>query len=79
MRQPDDFRMKAGQARTSLSRFTIYRKIAEGTFPAQVKININARAGMNPTSIAGSQTLLDSGHIARSTSMTSNSGAMAGK
>lgn len=28
-------------ARTGLSRSTIYRKIAEGTFPAQVKISIH--------------------------------------
>jgi predicted DNA-binding transcriptional regulator AlpA len=28
-------------ARTGLSRSTIYRKIAEGTFPAQLKISTN--------------------------------------
>ncbi|MBJ7439624.1 MAG: AlpA family transcriptional regulator [Sphingopyxis sp.] len=28
-------------ARTGLSRSTIYRKMAEGTFPAQVKISIH--------------------------------------
>ena len=28
-------------ARTGLSRSTIYRKIAEGTFPAQIRISIN--------------------------------------
>ena len=28
-------------ARTGLSRSTIYRKIAEGTFPVQLKINTN--------------------------------------
>jgi prophage regulatory protein len=27
--------------RTGLSRSTIYRKIAEGTFPPQIKISIN--------------------------------------
>ena len=34
-------RMKTVLARTGLSRSTIYRKIAEGTFPAQVKISVN--------------------------------------
>jgi prophage regulatory protein len=29
------------RARTGLSRSTIYRKIAEGTFPAQLKISTN--------------------------------------
>ncbi|MEI8717361.1 helix-turn-helix transcriptional regulator [Mesorhizobium sp. ISC11] len=28
-------------ARTGLSRSTMYRKIAEGTFPAQIKISVN--------------------------------------
>jgi prophage regulatory protein len=28
-------------ARTGLSRSTIYRKIAEGTFPTQIKISVN--------------------------------------
>ena len=28
-------------ARTGLSRSTIYRKIAEGTFPPQIKISVN--------------------------------------
>ncbi|MGX5851032.1 helix-turn-helix transcriptional regulator [Mesorhizobium sp. PL10] len=28
-------------ARTGLSRSTMYRKIAEGTFPAQLKISVN--------------------------------------
>jgi prophage regulatory protein len=28
-------------ARTGLSRSTMYRKIAEGTFPAQIRISIN--------------------------------------
>ena len=28
-------------ARTGLSRSTIYRKIGEGTFPAQLKISVN--------------------------------------
>ena len=36
MREPDRIiRLKTVLARTGLSRSTIYRKIAEGTFPAQ--------------------------------------------
>jgi prophage regulatory protein len=34
-------RMETVLARTGLSRSTIYRKIAEGTFPAQLKISTN--------------------------------------
>ena len=34
-------RLKTVLARTGLSRSTIYRKIAEGTFPAQLKISAN--------------------------------------
>ena len=42
MRQPDRIvRLNTVLARTGLSRSTIYRKIAEGTFPAQLKISIN--------------------------------------
>ncbi len=42
MRQPDRIvRLKTVLARTGLSRSTIYRKIAEGTFPAQIKISAN--------------------------------------
>ena len=42
MRQPDRIiRMDTVRARTGLSRSTIYRKIAEGTFPAQLKISTN--------------------------------------
>ena len=42
MRQPDRIiRFDTVRARTGLSRSTIYRKIAEGTFPAQIKISIN--------------------------------------
>ena len=42
MRQPDRIvRLKTVLARTGLSRSTIYRKIAEGTFPAQIKISTN--------------------------------------
>ena len=42
MRQPDRIiRLNTVRARTGLSRSTIYRKIAEGTFPAQLKISTN--------------------------------------
>ncbi|NMA96929.1 MAG: AlpA family phage regulatory protein [Phyllobacteriaceae bacterium] len=42
MRQPDRIvRLKTVLARTGLSRSTIYCKIAEGTFPAQIKISTN--------------------------------------
>jgi prophage regulatory protein len=34
-------RMKTVLTRAGLSRSTIYRKIAEGTFPAQVRISVN--------------------------------------
>jgi prophage regulatory protein len=40
MRVPDRIiRLKTVLVRTGLSRSTIYRKIAEGTFPAQLKIS----------------------------------------
>ena len=55
MREPDRIiRLKTVLSRTGLSRSTIYRKIAEGTFPAQLKISANGTGGMNPTSTAGS-------------------------
>ena len=42
MRQPDRIvRLKTVLARTGLSRSTMYRKIAEGTFPSQVKISVH--------------------------------------
>jgi prophage regulatory protein len=42
MREPDRIiRLKTVLVRTGLSRSTIYRKIAEGTFPAQLKISTN--------------------------------------
>lgn len=42
MRQPDRIiRMDTDRDRTGLSRSTIYRKIAEGTFLPQIKISIN--------------------------------------
>ncbi len=55
MRQPDRIiRMDTVRNRTGLSRSTIYRKIAEGTFPAQLKISINCAGWRNPTSTDGS-------------------------
>ncbi|MDP3896897.1 MAG: AlpA family phage regulatory protein [Mesorhizobium sp.] len=42
MHQPDRIvRLNTVLARTGLSRSTIYRKIAEGTFPAQLRISVN--------------------------------------
>ena len=42
MREPNRIiRLKTVLARTGLSRSTIYRKIAEGTFPTQIKISTN--------------------------------------
>ena len=42
MREPERIiRLKTVLARTGLSRSTIYRKIAEGTFPTQIKISVN--------------------------------------
>jgi prophage regulatory protein len=42
VREPDRIiRLKTVLARTGLSRSTIYRKIAEGTFPTQIKISVN--------------------------------------
>jgi prophage regulatory protein len=42
MREPERIiRLKTVLSRTGLSRSTIYRKIAEGTFPAQIKISVN--------------------------------------
>ena len=34
-------RLKTVLSRTSLSRSTIYRKVAEGTFPPQIRISVN--------------------------------------
>jgi prophage regulatory protein len=43
MREPDRIiRLKTVLSRTGLSRSTIYRKITEGTFPAQLKISTNS-------------------------------------
>jgi prophage regulatory protein len=42
MRQPDRIiRLNTVLDRTGLSRSTIYRKIAEGTFPPQIRISVN--------------------------------------
>ena len=42
MREPDRIiRLKTVLSRTGLSRSTIYSKIAEGTFTAQLKISTN--------------------------------------
>ncbi|MGC5843781.1 MAG: AlpA family phage regulatory protein [Mesorhizobium sp.] len=42
MPEPDRIiRLRTVLERTGLSRSTMYRKIAEGTFPAQIKISVN--------------------------------------
>lgn len=42
MTEPDRIiRLKTVLSRTGLSRSTIYRKITEGTFPAQIRISIH--------------------------------------
>jgi prophage regulatory protein len=42
MREPERIiRLRTVLFRTGLSRSTIYRKIAEGTFPSQIKISVN--------------------------------------
>ena len=43
-------RLKTVLDRTGLSRSTIYRKIAEGTFPSQVKISVHG-AGWHESDI----------------------------
>jgi len=43
-------RLKTVLDRTGLSRSTVYRKIAEGTFPSQVKISIHG-AGWHESAI----------------------------
>lgn len=43
-------RIKTVLARTGLSRSTMYRKIAEGSFPSQVKISIHG-AGWRESAI----------------------------
>lgn len=42
MPEPDRIiRLRTVLVRTGLSRSTLYRKIADGTFPAQLKISVN--------------------------------------
>ncbi|PLP59172.1 DNA-binding protein [Mesorhizobium loti] len=42
MREPDRIiRLKSVLSRTGLTRSTLYRKIAEGSFPAQIRISVN--------------------------------------
>ena len=43
-------RLKTVLSRTGLSRTTLYRKIAEGTFPRQVKISVHG-AGWHESAI----------------------------
>lgn len=43
-------RLQTVLARTGLSRSTLYRKIAEGTFPAQLKISIHG-AGWHESAV----------------------------
>ncbi|NWK94687.1 DNA-binding protein [Sphingobium lactosutens] len=43
-------RMKTVLARTGLSRSTLYRKIAEGTFPRQVPISVHG-AGWHESAV----------------------------
>ena len=51
MPEPDRIiRLRTVLARTGLSRSTIYRKIAEGTFPAQLRISVNG-AGWHESDI----------------------------
>ena len=51
MREPDRIiRLKTVLSRTGLSRSTIYRKIAEGTFPPQIRISIHG-AGLRESDI----------------------------
>ena len=44
-------RLKTVLARTGLSRSTMYRKIAEGTFPSQVKISVHG-AGWRESAVS---------------------------
>jgi hypothetical protein len=56
MREPDRIiRLNTVLSRTGLSRSTLYRKIAEGTFPPKSRSASTGPAGMNRTSTAGSQ------------------------
>jgi prophage regulatory protein len=52
MSAPDRIvRLTTVLSRTGLSRSTIYRKIAEGTFPAQLRISVNG-AGWRESDIS---------------------------
>lgn len=52
MREPDRIvRLRTVLSRTGLSRSTLYRKIAEGTFPAQLRISTNG-AGWRESDIS---------------------------
>lgn len=52
MREPDRIiRLKSVLSRTGLTRSTLYRKIAEGSFPAQIKISVNG-AGWHESEIS---------------------------
>ncbi|MGX5825988.1 helix-turn-helix transcriptional regulator [Mesorhizobium sp. 43Arga] len=52
MREPDRIiRLKTVVSRTGLSRSTIYRKIADGTFPHQIQISIHG-AGWHESDIS---------------------------
>ena len=44
-------RLQTVLARTGLSRSTLYRKIAEGTFPSQLKISIHG-AGWHESAVS---------------------------
>lgn len=51
MPDPDRIiRLQTVLARTGLSRSTLYRKIAEGTFPAQLKISVHG-AGWHESAV----------------------------
>lgn len=42
MREPDRIiRLRSVLSRTGLTRSTLYRKIAEGSFPAPIRISVN--------------------------------------
>ena len=52
MREPDRIiRLRTVLSRTGLSRSTIYRKIAEGTFPRQIRISVKG-AGWKESDIS---------------------------
>ena len=77
MPEPDRIiRLKTVLARTGLSRSTMYRKIAEGTFPAQIKISINGAGWRNPTSIGGSL-ILSHGTLVRHEKTATSGGGVA--